>query len=185
MKLFASKQHVVYRIVNSCGLVEFHASWLLRPTHDGVDRNTFFCQKRVMAQLQALKAIPQAELERAIVQERNDDVQQLVADLTDLQEIAHDLTPMLHEQGETLEDVDMQVAQALGLTQAAVADIQEAEVQVVRVRKRKWFLKGLLAFGGITLGGLALALVSPVAGLVTAGVGVTGGVILAVKKRWH
>ena len=104
------------------------------------------------------------DIDSAIIRTRNEEIRQIEEDVICLNDIFRDLALMVNDQGE---QIDLAAEQ----TQQAVIGM---------------LLKGALVFSGITVGGIGLAIISPIAGILTAGAGITGIVTtvgIALKKN--
>lgn len=127
-----------------------------------------------------------ADLEEQIMRERNKEIQLIEEDMLHLNDIFRDLAVLVVGQGEQLEVAAEHVEEAATATEEGVQHLEQAELHAARARRRGMLLKGALVFSGITVGGIGLTVLSPVAGLLTAGAGITGIVTtigIALKKN--
>ena len=130
--------------------------------------------------------LTEVDVDELILSSRNADLRQLELDMTCINEIFKDLALLVGDQAELLDVAELQTLNASMNTEEGTENLQQAEVYSVQAKRRGWLFKGALAFSGITVGGLGLAIISPVIGLVTAGAGLTGivGCIgIAIKKK--
>lgn len=139
-----------------------------------------------MDQLTLPEVWTDAELDEAIMRERNEEIKIIEQDMVMLNDIFRDLAVLVVGQGEDIDRAAEHVEEAVVATEEGVQHLEQAEVHAAAARRRGMLLKGALVFSGITVGGIGLAVLSPVAGLLTAGAGITGIVTtigIALKKN--
>lgn len=126
------------------------------------------------------------DVDAAIIQDRNAEIRQIETDVICLNEIFRDLAMLVSDQGEQIDVAAKNTEEAVVATEEGVQNLEKAEAHSIAARRRGWLLKGALAFSGITVGGIGLAIISPIAGILTAGAGITGIVTtigIALKKN--
>ncbi len=112
------------------------------------------------------------EITRQIVDSRNEEIRRVESDMVNLSEIFQDLAIMIDIQGEQIEIAVINIEESSVNVEESVLHIEKA-VQYQSSFRTK-LLGGAIVCGSVTLGGIGLAFLSPIAGIVAAGVGLTG-----------
>jgi len=89
--------------------------------------------------------------DNAIISERNEGIQQVTQDLLTLQEIFADVSTMVGEQGQELEQVEVNIAEADLAVAQATAELQEAGYLHSSATKKKVWLYFICVLGVVVV----------------------------------
>lgn len=111
------------------------------------------------------------EIDKKILIEYNTETMALENDLNLLASCFEEFAKLMQLQGDNLTQVQVHVQNTEQNVEDSIIELQQAEQME---RPRGWVVKGVLAFSGVTVSGVGLLFLNPIAGVMTAGIGVTG-----------
>lgn len=129
------------------------------------------------------KQIYHSQVDDAIVEERNEEIKSIELEMELLAEITTDLSLMINTQGYDLDFAAQHVDIAEINVHEAVQHIEVAEKYHRKVSKK--LVGMIITSAGVVVGGGVLTILSPVAGIITAGCGLAAGVTftaMAIKN---
>lgn len=112
--------------------------------------------------------------EYQIIHSRNQEIRQLESDIYHISEIYQTLATMVDFQGDQIDTAKTHIDESVINVQEGTAHLAQSAVHNSSLKKT--LVKGAVVCGGVTLGGVALIFLSPIAGIVTIGLGATGAI---------
>ena len=111
------------------------------------------------------------EINRAIMEERNKEIQRITEDVAIINELMNDLAIMVNEQGEKIENIEQVVENATINVNEATKDLESAETYMEKSRR---MLRDII----IVISGTGLGAVGFIAGPIIGAVTLSSGLVL-------